>query len=188
MKKKEKVNKEGRIVTKVVGTAAVSSVGIVRGKNIPVAIVESDNEGVIDHLISIHKSINSGECRSHWGLVDKKYVVLILNFSVPMEQELALLFDIVKQGIVVDQIMNTNCLHIMTGKSGDKLSENMDKPRILVEITSVGFEKIWEKTFCNEYSKHLKKKYHLSCKQAKEIFEEMRKQINTLQKDLQLKQ
>ena len=162
------------IILPVVASASIASAGIANGRNIPVIFVPPDPNKKIDNIISIHKTIEAGVCSCSWGIArDRKDIVLILDFSEPIMQRFFVTFDIIKFGIVVDQIMYTHCLLLTTGDEKSKLSLCLNCEKIFLEVHCDGFKKIWDKIFRDTYARHLKKKYNYSQKVAYEIFDKM---------------
>lgn len=174
---------DDEIITKVVSSATIASAGIANGRNIPVVIVESDNKNKINDLLKAHESVKNGNCASQFGFIEGyQYAMLILDFSLPIEITIVLLFDVIKQGITVDQILYSKCMYLMTGDEKTKFSLNMDKPRILLEITTEGFQPHWNKIYKKKYSKYLKKKYSVTKKDSEKLFDKIRKEHETLKK------
>lgn len=170
-----------------VTSALISSTGVANGRNIPVVIVKTDPKNVIDDIISIHETIPCGHCDSQWGMtVDRKKVLLSLEFKDPIECKFLIAFDFLKYAAVVDQIIYSQCMYLMTGTPGMKLSENLDKDRILLEIPSESFSEEWERIYRKEYVKYLRQKYQISRKESIEIFDKLKKELNDI-KTLRLK-
>ena len=109
-----------------------------------------------------------------WGITDDgKNAILILDFKNPIEQKVILLFDIIKFGILVNQILYAQCLWLMVGTENSKLSLCFDDKRIFIEVPIDAFETDWNEIFRKTYAKHLKKKHNLSMKAALEVFDKM---------------
>ena len=179
--KATKIN--GYIPSLVVSCSALTSVGIANGRTIPVAFVENDENNRIASTIDLHKQIKHGSCSTQWGITeDKKYVLLFLSFSLPTETSIVLFFDILKYGHVITHVIRMQCLYLMVGNEGSKLSENLDSPRVLIEIKNDDFLQEWNKIFKKEYTKYLKEKYNLSKKAAAEVFEKMTQEISIIEK------
>ena len=158
----------------VMASATIASAHIANGRNIPVVFVEADEIGKMENIINVHETIKEGSCESLWGITkDKKNAVLIIDFKEPVEQRVILIFDIIKFGIVVNQILYAQCLLLMIGGENSKISLCLDSKRIFVEVPVDEFKPIWEKIFRKKYAKYLKKKHNLSRKASYEIFDKM---------------
>ncbi len=181
MKKSKYKSQKNDLILPVVASSMVASRGIVNGRNIPVIFVESDKEKKIDEIISIHQTMHSGNIQFNWGATpDNKFVVLIVNFESPIIQKLVILFDIIKFGIVVEQILYSQCVWLMIGDENSKLSSCINYNRILLEVPSDEFKEIWKPMFRNVYSKHLKKEYGFSDKDAYNCFDKMLEELSIL--------
>lgn len=173
--------KKSDILTNVVATATIASTGIANGRNIPVIIVKSDIDNKIDELIKIHQFVKNGCCESLWAVTNGyEYAMLILSFSSPIEQRIILFFDIIKQGLSVDQILYTKCMYLMTGDEDTRLSLNIDKPRLFLEVTCEGVSANWDTIYRKKYTKYLKNKYNINQKEAETIFNKIRDENNII--------
>lgn len=188
MSKARKVkSQKDDISTEVVASAAIANVGVANGRNIPVVIVESDSDKKIEKLITTHQAVSNGSCTSQWGItVGNEYVILVLTFSTPVEQKLFLFFDVIKYGIIVNQILYSKCMYLMTGNKDTKFSEHLNEPRILLEIPCDDFEGEWKKIYKKEFSKFLQKKHKLAKREADEIFDKIHDKMDTI-KTLRMK-
>jgi hypothetical protein len=182
-KAKKVKSKKDDIRTEVVASAAIANVGVANGRNIPVVIVEDDLDGKISNLITTHEAVANGSCSSQWGMTEgNEYAILVLSFITPVEQKLILFFDVIKYGIIVNQILYSKCMYLMTGDRETKFSQHLSSPRILLEVPCDDFEKEWKKIYKKEYVKYLQKEYKLSKKVAEKVFDEMHDQMDTVKK------
>ena len=179
--KKEKI--ADMTPTMVMACSTLTIQGVANGRTIPVIFVEKDDENKIETAINLHKNVKQGICSTQWGATeDNKYVLLFLKFSLPTETNIVLMFDILKHGYIVTHILKMQCLYLAMGDEGSKLSENMDAPKILIEVKNEEFLEEWYKIFQKEYTKHLRKKHGLSKKEAVDIFEKITKEISIIEK------
>jgi len=63
-------------------------------------------------------------------------------FQRPSELIVVIDFDIVKQGILVDQILTSKGLYIQAGRDGDRFKTKPDAKKIIIEIPDTGFLKL----------------------------------------------
>lgn len=184
---KPRVDNKGDICAKVVNTAALSISGIANGRTIPVVILQSDPDQKIDTAINGHIGIPTGNCLSQWGRTwNGEKILLHLELSSPVAISILIPFDIIGNGPTIDQIIHTQCLYLMTGAPGTKLSENLDKARILLEIPSREFASEWQKMYKKRYCKHLRKTYHISRKASESVFEKIQEEFSSV-KNLRVK-
>jgi hypothetical protein len=172
---------KGDLVLPVVTSGAIAGAGILNGRLVPVVFVSKDSAIKIDNLIAVHRAVPTGNCISRWGFLrGKDKVLLRLEFADPVNETCILLFDVITQGSVVDQILYARCFYLMTGDADSKLSQHLDDPRILVEVAIDSFIPEWEKVFQPKYVQYLKRKYKVSTSTALEIFEKMRNEFKKL--------
>lgn len=171
------------VITQVVSGAHVTSSGVANGRAIPVVFVESDSENKVNELIHIHKGIDNGNCSSQWGMTlkrDKPF--LHLSFTLPQKLNLMIYFDVVKYGLLVDQILYSQCMYLAVGEPDCSLSENIDCEKILLELPETVFASEWEILYPKMFCKHLRKKYGTSKKDALAHLEKMRNQFEYVKK------
>lgn len=187
MKKRVRIKPNSSdLILRVVASSTIACSGIADGRNIPVVFVESDERNKIDSILTMHEIVKEGNCESTWGIADdKKNAILILDFKDPIEQKVILLFDIIKFGIVVSQIIYAQCLCLMVGNESSKLSLCFDDKNIFIEVPIDTFETnsfvtVWNATFRKTYAKHLKKKYNLTMKVALEKFDKMKEEFEII--------
>ena len=166
----------------VVSCSTLTSVGIANGKTIPVIFVENDSENKIESSILLHQNVKQGMCSTQWGITDDSKYALFLEFSLPTENRIVLLFDILKHGYIVAHILRMQCMYLMIGTKGAKLSQHLNSPKLLIEVKNEDFLPEWNKIFKKEYTKHLKKKHKLSKKDASEIFDKITQEISIIEK------
>ncbi len=154
-------NKEEENPVPIISDAAIASVGVGEGKLIPLLIIDTSKRPDINALIKMHKEIPSGDADSSWGHINKKTknsITLILDFKRPAQLVVCLEFDIIKQGIIVDFILNSKALYLQPGTKNQRLCDTIDEERIVIEIPHTGFEQNWDKLWEKNLIKDLKKR------------------------------
>ena len=153
---------------RIVADAAIATRNCGEGRLIPLIILDTTERPDIEELIRIHQHITPGDVETQWGkLINSKgTVALILSFKRPSELVIIIEFDIVRQGILVDQILASKGLYIQSGREGDRFINNPEAIKILAEIPDTGFLKIWDQLFHDNIMKHMKNR-GLSRKEAK---------------------
>ena len=179
---KEKFNinhKIEKIPVPIVSDAAMASRDIADGKFIPLVIIDTTTRPDIEDLIKAHGSLGPGDANSSWGRIskNKNLLNLILEFKKPSKCVLILEFDIVRQGIIIDQIVTTKGLYIQYGREGDRFSSTVDHPRIFVEIPSPAFREGWNKIFHKALEKDGKKNKKMNRSEAKEYAKDVIKEL-----------
>jgi hypothetical protein len=145
----------------IVSDAAVATQGTADGRIIPVLILDTSLRPDIEDMIKAHKHVSAGDAKSAWSVPSKfniNKISLILTIIKPSRCVILIEFNIVRQGGVVDQIIQAQGVYIQPGKKGDRLSTTMDHDRILVEVPSKHFRREWDKIFYKALVKDFKGK------------------------------
>ena len=167
----------------VTASSTIASVGVANGRNIPVVFVKSDDNKIIDNIISVHENFKEGNCTTGWGITsDKKFALLYINFQNPIKRKLILFFDIIKFGIVVEQIMHSHCMFLTIGDETSKISLCMEQKRILMDVYCDDFKDAWTNLFREQFSKYLRKKYKFSKKKSLECFDKILEEWDIIKK------
>lgn len=143
---------------RIVWDAAIAAGVIGDGRLIPLVILDTSDRPDVAELIRVHQHLTPGDAACQWGQLEgsKGKMALLLTFSRPAETILILEFDIVRQGVLVDQILIAKALYVQSGKEGDRFVTTMDAPKILVEVPHTGFEKEWDRIFERRISKEFR--------------------------------
>jgi len=134
---------------RIVGDALIATRNVGGGRPIPLVILDTTDRPDLEELIRVHQYLPAGDIDCGWGELEgsKGMVALILTFKRPSELIAILEFDIVKQGVIVDQILTARGLYIQSVRDGDRYIKNPDAPRILAEIPDTGFHEFWNRLF-----------------------------------------
>lgn len=143
--------------TKIISDAAIASINIADGKLIPLVIIDCSNRPDIIELVRVHEYLSTGDVKTQWAKKKRnsKYISLLITFIRPKEAFLILSFNIVKQGIIVDQILSSKALYLQPGQEGDRAANTINAKRLLIEVTETGFSEYWDRL----QSKHLVKSF-----------------------------
>ena len=157
--KPTKVNIEYPIF-KIVGDGGLSDPIRGEGRIFPTLIIDIGNNTEVAELFKLHKEITSGDTQVNWGRPDTFFksnsIFLTLEFIKPMNISFGIEFDIKTQHSLIDGIIQQRGVILVSGKSGDKIFELMNKS-IIVEIPQLDFDKKWnsmlEETLKDKYRK-----------------------------------
>ena len=99
---------------RIVGDAAIATKNLDEGRLVPLVILDTTDRPDIDELIRVHQHLPVGDIDCGWGELEgsKGMVALMLIFNRPSEITAILEFDIVNQGVIVDQILAARGLYI----------------------------------------------------------------------------
>lgn len=144
----------------IVGDAAIASAQIADGRLIPLVIIDTSERPELNELIRIHEHLPPGDVKIQWGIRagTTGRVALILSFVRPIETVAILEFDIVKQGILVDQILVAQIFYLQSGLPGDRYVTNPMAPKIFVEVSDTGFRDNWDRLFHKHVAKEMRTK------------------------------
>jgi hypothetical protein len=166
---------------RIVADAAISTQGTHGGRMLPVLLLDTSDRPDMEGFILIHQAYGPGDVKVQWGQVEGREgtVALFLTFIRPMELFMVLEFDIVRQGILVEQALTGQGIYLTKAEGNDdRLMKNLDRPKVIVEVGDTGFGKIWNDLF----HKHLAKDFRDSGlsrsdsrRAARSAIEELRK-------------
>ncbi|MBE3180483.1 hypothetical protein V1581_04495 [Enterobacter bugandensis] len=140
-----------------IADGAISAPFTADGRLIPVVIIDTLEDVTLSNVISIHNDTPPGDVISIWGYhrFSKKNVFLELIFQQPLEYHMVIKFDLSKYLLLVDCIIQSRAIYLQPGKPGHKLSNDINAPKILIEIPArTTFEK-WDSIL----HKHLHKRF-----------------------------
>jgi hypothetical protein len=150
--------REGRPV-RIIADGAISSVGTHGGRLLPLVLLDTTDRPDIAELIRVHQTTGPGDVRAQWGQIDDHpgTVAAFCNFIRPVELFMILEFKIVAQGILVEHALMGQGIYIARAEShSDRLTKNIDRAKVIVELPDQGFRKIWDKLFMDHMVKHFK--------------------------------
>jgi hypothetical protein len=146
---------------KIVADGSVSTRGVLGGRLVPVVLLDTSFRPDVDELIRVHQeAVMPGDVETQWiGLEGHDgRVALLLKFIRPIETKVIIEFDIVRQGIIVENILQGKGLYIQSGHEGERFSNKLDFPKILLEVMDTGFRPHWDKLFYTYLTKHFRAK------------------------------
>lgn len=163
--KKKKI--EENICVPIVGDGAIANCDTAGGRVIPVLVLDCENHKELLNCIYLHEHSPPGDVVCTWGTkaFNSKYAFLLLQFSKPSKIEIALKFDLDTQITLADGIVQSNGVYLQPKESAPRVSEGLDKPKILVEVSPKTKLNNWDEILLKRVVKRMKKK-GLSRKQA----------------------
>lgn len=165
---------------KIVSSAAIADSRVGNGRFIVLLIIDHKNRKDIEDLFNVHSTTKAGEVTVYWARVFFSNNLLLLNikFVLPIEIEFTVEFAIEEQGILVENIINNKGVYLQLGQPGDRLVNDLNREKILVEIPDTGFKdnwkNLWKKSLVRKYRKKGYTKSEAS-KIADEIISEIKK-------------
>ena len=137
----------------------ISQENIGEGRMLPALVVDfGANQDIID-LIKVHTSIIAGDASTVWVMdfFNRKELILKISFSNPMVVEFGIRFNIEKECLLIDGILQSQGLLLRSGKKGEKISE-IQTDTILIEVPETGMKSEWDDLFFKIITKKCRKK------------------------------
>lgn len=166
-------------VIPIISDAGLASKSVGDGKMMPVLILDTSKRPDVEHLIKNHITLPSGDATTAWARIkgQRDSLALIFNFSRPSELSFVLVFEVEKQGILIDSILKSRGVYLQAGRKGDRFVNTMENPKVVVEVPDTGFSKKWGKIWEESIVRSLRKK-GMSKKQAKKACPEVVSEIH----------
>lgn len=143
----------------IVADGGLSVPALGEGRVIPALIIDVEDDMQVSEYIKLHSQTPPGDTKSQWALPNTffspKQVYLSLECERPMKFTFGIEFDLVKQYAVLDGIIQSRAFCLMTGKTGDKVSQKI-KESILIEVPNGGFDKKWNALLYSTLTKKFK--------------------------------
>lgn len=133
---------------RIVGDGAIASSTRSHGVLIPALILDTKGRKDIEDLISLHAHTPDGDVDSTWGrnLDHKEFtsIRLVLEFKRPVETQVIVDFELPKLTSIVESIVSSELLYLVSGEKGDRLSHLLNNESIIAEIPSSEFRETWD--------------------------------------------
>jgi hypothetical protein len=132
----------------IISDAAMMTRGIADGRLLPLIILDTSGRPDIEDMIRAHEHFGPGDVHTYWvapSRFDRSRVRLVLKVTKPSQCVVVLEFEIVRQGVIVEQIIQSQGLYIQDGRPGDRLRTTFDHQRILAEVPSREFRPEWDR-------------------------------------------
>lgn len=130
---------------KIVADGAIASSTIGDGRFIVVLIVDHNGRTDIEDLFDAHATSKAGDVKVKWGtpIFSRDFFYLKIKFSKPIETEFDIEFSTNQHGILVETIINSKAVYLQLGKQGDRIKDDPNKYKILIEIPDTGIKEKW---------------------------------------------
>ena len=173
---------EARVVP-IVGDAAIATVSVGHGRIIPLIIIDTTERSDLAEMIRLHKHFPPGDIVVQWGVLPNRFghIALVLRFQRPIACAAVVEFEIVKQGILVEHILESNALYIQAGKPGDRLKHDLERSKMLIKVPDTGIRAKWDKLYSDAIFK-VARKDGLGRREAKEAARSYIEQIRKFAK------
>jgi hypothetical protein len=150
---------EWAIPVPIVGDAAISARGVHGGRLIPLLLLDTSARPDLAEFIRNHRSLGAGDVDFYWGRRDNHEgtIALFLEFIRPLEFVAILEFEIVRQGILVEQALSGQGIYLAISEGpNDRLSDNIDRPKVILDLPDTGVRLQWDEIFLKHLTRHLR--------------------------------
>ena len=140
---------EGKPVP-IVSDAVYGTQPVSEGAMVPLLILDTTERPDISDMISAHRYGGQGDVKSVWAAPSRwggDRIRLVLTVVRPSHCVIVLEFEIVRQGGLVDQIVQTELLYLQAGRPGDRLISTLANERVILEVPSREFRAAWDSIF-----------------------------------------
>jgi hypothetical protein len=143
----------------VVGDAGISTRRFVGGKLVPLLIIDTEGHPGIAEFINVQQHLPPGDVACTWGRPQdsREHIFLHLKLSRPLQTSVFIMFNVARQGILVESILNAQCMYIQSGKEGDRLKHDLSVPKIFVEVPYTRFKPVWDNLYLDSVVTRMRK-------------------------------
>ncbi|MGC5330461.1 hypothetical protein [Micromonospora sp. DT62] len=155
---------------------------IADGRLVPLVIIDTTTRPDLDELVRLHDHLSPGDVTYRWGQVerDDDQVALSLQFIRPIEVRATLLFSIEREGIIVDAALSSRAIYLQPGRPGDRLKQDMHRPKILIETPDDDFRDRWERVVTQRLAKVIRRRERMPRAEARQLATEWLDQSRSL--------
>lgn len=167
-------------IFKIVADGGLSSPDRGEGRFYPCLVIDIGSNVEILDLLKLHKKALPGDVELIWGtektyFTKPKKIFLSFEFIKPMAVSFGIEFEIQKHFALIDGIIQSRGVCLVSGKVGDKVSQLIDDS-IIVEVPNLDFD-----TISNEMLfEALKDKYRKKGVPKKDITNYVKGHIKTM--------
>jgi len=124
------------ILVPIVGDGAIATHATAEGRTIPVLILDCDRHKEFLNLIYLHENSLPGDVICTWCIkrFDSQTIFLMLEFERPSMVRIMFHFDLARQALLADGIVQSRGVYLQPKESGQRVSEGINQPKILVEV------------------------------------------------------
>lgn len=143
MMKRKRAKLRSALPARIIGDGSMA--GPVReGMNIPVLVVDATNIPAIREAIQSANYEPDGDVKTAWA-EDRKSRNLLLHVVLqrPTPAEFVVIFNMPKEGILIDGLLEARGFYLKAGKPGDSFKSTFDDASILVDVPPSQFNESW---------------------------------------------
>lgn len=125
---------------------------------IPAVVLDCSEHRDFLSLVYLHSTSYSGDANSTWGYAKfgEPIAYLFLEFTYPAEVSVAVEFRGAGRLIVADGVMQAKAVYLQPAESGQNVTEGLDKPKILVEVSGTKPPR-WDRMLLKQIAKRMRR-------------------------------
>lgn len=134
----------------LVGDGALSIPNVADGRIIPVLILDTREREDVDEYVRIHQAGPSGDVSTQWGrkrFGSKRY--LIVRSLRPVEVSMLIELDAERNAQLINFILKAEAFYLQPGRPGERLSDDVGKPKLLIGVPDTGFADQWRREYAS---------------------------------------
>lgn len=146
-------------LTPIVADGAMSFPFFGDGRLIPALVLDCDKNNAILNMFFLDETGSPpGDVKSTWARSkhNSDFVYLMLDFLRPVETQIVIPFELIKQGGLVDGIINSRGVYLQPKEVGLTVSAGVGKEQKLIEIPATATFPDWDSVYRNRMIKHFK--------------------------------
>lgn len=139
-----------RAPVSIVGDAGIATIGLGERRMISLLILDAPPRPDLEEFIRLHELIPVGDVVVRWAKLDRRpdTIALTLRLLRPAELTAIIEFDLVRHhAVLVEQILVSRGLYLQAGRPGDRLIDDPDRPKVILEVPDAGFRRAWNRLF-----------------------------------------
>lgn len=181
---------EESIPVPIIADASISTRGLHGGRLLPLLLLDTSKRQEMAEFIRFQNTLGPGDVHFQWGKIDghQGTVAIFLSFVRPIEVFAILEFEIVRQGILVEQALTGQGIYLANAEGpDDRLIKNPDRPKVLVELPDTGFQDNWNRIFRKHVTQHFRDEgmgFFESRRASKSVIEELQRLGGMRMKDI----
>jgi hypothetical protein len=178
----QRIDIPSSLIVPIISDAAIAG-PVADGRLIPLLVLDATGRSELVELIRVHAHLqHPGDVASTWAESkgNSDSILLLLEFSAPIELKLALQFSIERQAILVEGVVTSGAVYLQTGSASDDLETKLDAPRILVEVPDMGFGPVWDRLLQKRMTAVLRRVMGVSRKRARDAAASMIAEMRSL--------
>lgn len=134
----------------LVGDGALSIPKVADGRIIPVLILDTSAREDVNEYVRIHQAGLPGDVSTQWGrkrFGSKRF--LIVRSLRPVEISMLIELDAELNAQLINFILKAEAFYLQPGRPGDRLSEDVSKPKVLIGVPDTGFADQWQREYAS---------------------------------------